>query len=107
MYDDDGRLLYTQPEVEWDDTEQAWALALGSWRDEHLCPLCGWPKEICQDPANDGRFEALGYRCHVTTAIRRAQDAARNPGDGVVAMPHQDAVTYSVRPRDAARSTAG
>lgn len=86
-------------EVEWDETERAWMLALNEWREKHLCPLCGWPKEICQDPTNEGQFVAEGYRCHVTTAIRRAQDALRNPGVGADAMPHQDAVTWSARPK--------
>lgn len=85
-------------EVEWDETERQWMLALAEWRDKHLCPMCGWPKEICQDPANEGQFDAAGYRCHVTTALRIAQDAARNPGGGV-ASPHQDAVVWTAQPR--------
>lgn len=87
-------------EPEWDETERAWMLALSEWREKHLCPLCGWPKSICQDPRNEGRFIAEGTRCYVTTAMRHAQEAARNPGDGVQASAHQDAVAWSAKPRE-------
>jgi hypothetical protein len=92
-------MISSRPEVEWDETEQQWMTELARWEDELLCPLCGWPKEICQNPANENAFDAAGYRCHVTTALRRAQDAARNPGNGVVAMPHQDAVSWQATPK--------
>lgn len=74
--------------------------ALAEWREKHLCPLCGWPKSICQDGRNEGRFVAEGYRCYVTTAIRAAQDAARKPTSGAAAPDHQDAVAWGAKPRE-------
>jgi hypothetical protein len=81
--DDAGRLIASRPEVEWDDTEVGWMDALAWWREQALCPLCGWPKSICQDP----RLSVGGVevppptRCHVTTAMVAAQDSyARSAG---------------------------
>jgi len=74
--------------------------ALADWRDKYLCSLCGWPKSICQDGQNEGRFVAEGVRCYVTTAIRAAQASARNPGAGAAAPEHQDAVAWSAKPRE-------
>lgn len=73
-YDDAGRMVSSQPEVEWDDTERAWMLALQTWRDTELCTLCGWPKDACHDPQAEWNLEAtLPIRCHVTTKIKQAQ----------------------------------
>lgn len=57
-------------------------LALQEWRREHICPMCGWPKEICQDPAAEFNIEVPApTRCHVTTAMRRTQEDYRaQPG---------------------------
>lgn len=75
-YDDAGRMVASAPEPEWDDTERAWMLALEHWRTEQVCSLCGWPKAICQDPATEFAVEVpVPTRCHVTTALRRAQKA--------------------------------
>lgn len=35
--------------VEWDETERDWMLALDDWEHE-LCPLCGLPRDVCEDP---------------------------------------------------------
>ncbi|HZL06774.1 MAG TPA: hypothetical protein VFE45_15395 [Coriobacteriia bacterium] len=64
-------------------------LALAQWRDEDLCPLCGWPKAICQDQATEGRVTVPPpTRCHITTAMHAAQKAyGDSPGarpDGLV-----------------------
>ncbi len=75
-YDETGRMISSRPEVEWDETEQEWMRALAAWRDEHICPSCGWPKAICQDPMAEWYVEVPDpTRCHVTTALRRAQNA--------------------------------
>ncbi|GIG27191.1 hypothetical protein Cde04nite_34350 [Cellulomonas denverensis] len=52
-------------------------LALAEWRDKHICPLCGWPREVCQDPALSlGGVEVPPpTRCHITTEMRRQQKA--------------------------------
>ena len=50
--------------------------ALAQYRDDLLCPSCGWPKSVCQDPMTE--FTARvppPTRCHVTTAVNRAQKA--------------------------------
>lgn len=76
VYGADGRVLYTQPEVEWDDTEQEWMRARAAWRDEHLCPLCGFPREVCQAPETEFELDdPVRTRCHVTTRMRAAQKA--------------------------------
>jgi hypothetical protein len=63
-----------------------------SWRDEHICPLCGFPKEICQAPEAEFELdEPTRIRCHVTTRLRAAQKAyADDPTgrpDGLVWVP--------------------
>lgn len=76
-YDDAGRLLRTvsQAEPEWDEQEQAWALALASYEEDETCPVCGGPKAICQAPENDGRFQVPPpTRCFVATAIADARE---------------------------------
>ena len=58
-------------------------LALAQWRDEDLCPLCGWPKVICQDPrlSVGGVSVPPPTRCHITTAMTAAQKVyAQSPG---------------------------
>lgn len=40
-----------------------------------LCPICGYPKEICQAPENATKFAANPpSRCHATAALRRFQE---------------------------------
>lgn len=71
-YDGD-RLVSSRPEPEWDEEQVAWFLHLAEWEDGR-CPSCGMQKSVCQDPATEWTARATGpYRCHVTTAIRRAQ----------------------------------
>lgn len=76
-YDDAGRLISSSPEVEWDETEQNWMLALQDYRDS-LCPLCGGPTEICQSSdlnvVNSIRARHP-VRCNVTTVVDIAQNA--------------------------------
>lgn len=68
--------MFTQPEVEWDDTEQEWMRARADWRENHICPLCGYPKEYCQAPETEFELaEPTKIRCHITTRLRDAQRA--------------------------------
>lgn len=40
-----------------------------------LCPLCGLPTRICQNPANEGLFDAEDpTRCHASTALILRQE---------------------------------
>lgn len=39
-----------------------------------ICPVCGYPKEICQAAENSNKFAANPpSRCHATTALKRFQ----------------------------------
>lgn len=67
-YDDDGRLLASTVEPEWDEAEQTAMLGLLAYR-AGLCPLCGGPQGKCTDPANERKYQGgLPIRCHATTA---------------------------------------
>lgn len=51
-------------------------LALAKYRATEQCPRCGLPKHICQDPAAEATWTTdVPVRCHITTAILRAQHA--------------------------------
>lgn len=76
VHDDAGRLVSSTPEVEWDDAERGWMQALQHYRDEVLCPLCGWPKSVCRSYEADGNIDVSYERCHVTAALGRRQKAA-------------------------------
>ncbi|MGW8565653.1 hypothetical protein [Isoptericola sp. NPDC055881] len=98
-YDDAGRMVTSWPEVEWDDTEREWMLALAEWEASEVCPLCGWPKDVCQArEAEFGIDVPPPVRCHVTTAIRIAQKA-RAEGN---AAPHEDALIWSAQAKSPA-----
>lgn len=102
MYDDDGRLVSSQPEVEWDQTEQDWMLALDAW-EASLCPMCGWPREVCQAPEAEWSLEAtLPTRCHVMTAIRRAQGEREAMGGGK----YDDALSWGAQVKDQSSRSA-
>lgn len=51
------------------------------WREEHICPMCGYPREVCQDPATEWALDDPDpIRCHVTTRLFAARAAyAKNP----------------------------
>jgi hypothetical protein len=70
--------MTTRPEVEWDDDTRALALGLAAFEDT-LCPACGRPTSVCQNPDNDGRFAVRDpIRCHVTTALSMRLHADRD-----------------------------
>lgn|GEM_PF-331061 len=90
-YDEAGRLVSSRPEVEWDDTEREWMLTLAEWEATEVCPMCGWPKDVCQAREAENALEVgPPTRCHVVTAIRRAQEA-RQAGP---AAKHDDALIW-------------
>lgn len=69
-------------------------LALDSWEQDELCPMCGWPSKICQARETENMLEVPPpTRCHVTTAIKRAQEA-RSAGGG---NKHEDALLWGAR----------
>lgn len=79
-YDEDGRLVASRPEVEWDDTERAWMLALEEYRSDLLCECgCGFPKKISQAPETEFSVEVPPpTRCHIRTALAADQKAAED-----------------------------
>ena len=100
QYDDTGRMVSSRPEVEWDETEQDWMLALETWERDEVCPMCGWPKEICQAREAETMLEVPPpTRCHVTTAVKRAQDARAQQGGGK----HDDALIWGAQLKDLSR----
>jgi len=90
-------MVSSRPEVEWDQTEQGWILALDAWERDEQCPLCGWPREICQARETENLLEVpFPTRCHVTTAIKRAQAGRAQSGGGV----HDEALLWGARFKD-------
>lgn len=66
-------LVASRPEVEWDETQQNWMLALADYR-AGLCPNCGRHLSVCTATENEGKFKVgLPTRCHATTAVEIAQ----------------------------------
>lgn len=87
-YDAGGRLVSSTPDVEWDDVEVGWMVAVEAWRRENLCPLCGMPSEVCQAPEGTYVFSTEApVRCRVTTALRAAQEASKD-------LPHPGALLH-------------
>lgn len=65
-------------------------LALQHYRDG-LCPLCGMPSDICQNPANELKVRASDpVRCHFTTAasVRREVHTGGKNGKAKPNQPH-------------------
>ena len=57
-----------------------WALAHAEHKareDANRCRMCGLPKAVCRDRANQFRFEAEAERCHATYAILAAEERAK------------------------------
>lgn len=66
-----------------------WALAHAEHKaqvEAQRCRLCGLPKEICRDKANQFRFLAEAERCHATYAIASASDRASSNGSNEVSL---------------------
>lgn len=94
--------MSSQPEPEWDDTERAWMLSLARWRTNEQCPRCGQPKYICQDPAAESTWVAdLPIRCHITTAILRAQNDYLS---GAAPASYPQALVWPVKRQDRANT---
>lgn len=83
MYDEDGRLIESRPEPEWDDAEREWMLALEDVRrkeEAERCHLCGMPRKVCRARGTERALTVESERCHVTTAVARARSAAIRDG---------------------------
>jgi hypothetical protein len=91
-YDDDGRMVASRPEAEWDDQERGWMLALADVEaNEHAA--CGGDLEETTDPANDGHYKvSMPVRCHKCTALEIAKEAHSTRGE----VRHGDALLWPV-----------
>lgn len=68
----------TRREVEWDDDERGWALALLEYEADQ-CPGCGGQMSETTDKTTEGRWRVPPpTRCHRCTAMAVAQDGYRN-----------------------------
>lgn len=72
---DDGRLVTSTPEPEWDDVEQGWMLALAAYEAER-CPHCGGDLRETTDPANaDAYRHQPALECYRCRAFAQSHDA--------------------------------
>jgi hypothetical protein len=63
--------MTTVAEPEWDEDTRDLVLGLDG---VDLCPACGGPAYLCQDPANEFKWQIPApVRCHRKTALTQAQ----------------------------------
>jgi len=78
----------TMAEPEWDEATRDLALALS---DVPLCPHCGGPAELCQDPERQDDYVAVDpIRCHAHTARllkQKGYSEETNPALGALLWP--------------------
>jgi hypothetical protein len=79
-------------EPEWDEATRDLALALDS---VDMCPICGGPSYLCQDPQRQDDWQAADpIRCHAQTArLQRAKNVTEETN------PHTSALIWPVRLR--------
>lgn len=87
-----------QDPVEWDDTEQAWMLALQAY-EARTCPICGMSTDICHDEAEVERLYAEGRVEACFTTILRNRAVQRFEQSGAVPTEMKGAVTTALTPR--------
>jgi hypothetical protein len=82
----------TVAEPEWDEATRDLALALDA---VPLCPICGGPSYLCQDPQRQDDWQAGDpIRCHAQTArLARAKNVTEETN------PHVSALIWPVRLR--------
>lgn len=78
-YDDDGRLVRTvsTPEVEWDDDERAWMLALAELEAQSCDGCGGWLAVTTDVKMSDGYVAEHPLRCHRCEALAVRRKAVR------------------------------
>jgi hypothetical protein len=85
----DGRLVTSTPEVEWDDTEQGWMLALAAYR-RGLCPGCGGELAETAKPEHEDRYRHRPpVECHRCVGFTRGREAFQD-------HPHPEALIHRV-----------
>jgi hypothetical protein len=77
-----GRLFSSTPEVEWDEQEQGWMLALQSYEDSR-CPGCGGDINVTTASENEGRYRhqlpLQCFRCVAFAQSHKAQEEQPYP----------------------------
>jgi len=72
-------LVASRLEVEWDEQEQGWMLALAEIRDD-TCRGCGGALSETTLKENEHQYQVgLPHRCHRCTALAQAQDKHDGP----------------------------
>lgn len=77
-HDDQGRLISSTPEVEWDEEQQTLMLALARWRDLSCKGCGGWLADTTQKSAECAYVIERPVRCHRCAAYAVASNTARN-----------------------------
>ncbi len=91
-HDDDGRLVESTPEPEWDFQEQAWMLALGLYR-KNRCHGCGGDLTETTDAKHEDRYHPiLPVQCHRCAAFARAHEQYKD-------YPHPQSLLHRVELR--------
>lgn len=68
-------LVSSRPEPEWDETEQAWILALAMYR-ETRCPGCGGNLNVTTKAEHEDQYKAeLPLQCFRCVGFARDNDA--------------------------------
>jgi hypothetical protein len=85
-------LVSSRPETEWDETEQAWMLALAMYR-ETRCPGCGGDLNVTTKAEHEERYKAeLPLQCFRCVAFSRSNDAYAD-------QPYPGSLIHLVLPR--------
>jgi hypothetical protein len=86
-----------QDNTEWDDTEREWMLALQTYENAHVCPVCGMDTDFCHDKALvAGVFSGAGVdTCFVGEMREKAMQ--RYTQSGVVQAPNSQTTRLIAR----------
>jgi uncharacterized protein with PIN domain len=84
------------PEVEWDEQEQAWMLALKLYRDSR-CPHCDGDLAVTTAPESEGRYRhELPLQCFRCVAFAQSRKAYADE-------PHAETLLHLVQQRPTRR----
>lgn len=75
-------------EIEWDEAEREWMIALQRFENSQVCPLCGMPKDFCHDEEKvRATFSRGGVETCFVSALRE-QAVSKFNKSGTVETPH-------------------
>jgi hypothetical protein len=87
-----GRLVSSKPEVEWDEQEQGWMLALAVHK-ANRCPGCGGDLTVTTKPEHDDAYRPdLPLQCHRCAGFARSHEAYKD-------HPHPQTLIHMVAQR--------